>query len=472
LHSHADKSSIMSMYMKRGFLLLILFSLALAGLSAGDAWVEDAARGNDYFQAGDYDAAWLFYQRALARGCNDGMALFQAAESFRFQDLSDNPREENPDFESDLYAVARYFLEGQYPDSSAMTETGKYIKEGTVVNRRFLRQTYAVVGGTAPKKIPGEQQLVGSGLGSLSGFFLSRVEDLTTFIAILSTGDYREAFAWTKENIWSFLLSILIINALTGIILPIVMAVTVAREGRKSYVTAYAFLLHWGMLGIHRFYLGRYVSGIIWLFTGGLFGIGVFFDIFLTGAYIRFWNEDHRDERPVNRQGNSGKVRQPKVKKVKPPKAPRSSKAPKAPKPPKKKKEKKKKDRAPAEIDKSEEFSFAEDLGSVASGSAAVAASADLAAPDELMETDQGSDMDFSMSKAETDTASENDFGDLPDLSFDDEKIRQFLSSSDTSVDFLFRWTGEQKHARMALFLSSIEILLCRNRRQQYRQPG
>jgi len=405
LHSHADKSSIMSMYMKRGFLLLILFSLALAGLSAGDVWMEDAARGNNYFQAGDYDAAWLFYQRALAGGCNDGMALFQAAESFRLQELPDNPREENPDFESSLYAVARYFLEGQYPDSTAMTETGKYIHDGTVVNRRFLRQTYAVVGGTAPKKIPGKQHLVGSGLGSLGGFFLSRVEVFTTFTAILSTGDYRDAFGWIKENLWSFLLSILIINALTGIILPTVMAVTVAREGRKSYVTAYAFLLHWGMLGIHRFYLGRYVSGIIWLFTGGLFGIGVFFDIFLTGAYIRFWNEDHRDERPVNNSGSSGKIRQPKVKKVKPPKAP---------KPPKKKKEKKKKDKVPVEIDKSEEFSFAEDLGSAVS---AAAVSTAAAVPDELADVDPGIDTDFSIPEPELESVQDNDFGDLPDLS-------------------------------------------------------
>jgi len=440
LHSHADKSSIMSMYMKRGLLLLILIFPALAVLSAGDAWKEDAARGNNYFQAGDYDAAWLFYQRALAGGCNDGMALFQAAESFRLQDLPDNPREEYPDFESSLYAVARYFLEGQYPDSSAMKETGKYIEEGTVVNRRFLRQTYAVVGGTAPKRVPGEQRLPGSGfsLGSLSGFFLSRVEILTTFTSILGTGDFREALIWVKENLWSFLLSILVINALTGIILPIVMAVTVAREGRKSYVTAYAFLFHWGMLGIHRFYLGRYISGIIWLFTGGLFGIGVFFDIFLTGAYIRFWNEDHRDERPVNRPGGSGRVREPKVKKVKPPRAPRSSKAPKVSKPPnkKKKKEKKKKEDAPAEIDRSEEFSFAEDLGSAAAGSAAAVSGG-------LMEQDQGLDMDFSIPEAEDVSAMEaepapepdNDFGDLPDLSFDDESAAEFSLSEELSED-------------------------------------
>lgn len=34
-----------------------------------------------------------------------------------------------------------------------------------------------------------------------------------------------------------------------------------------------------GVAGIHRFYVGKVVSGIIWLFTGGLFGIGTIVDL-------------------------------------------------------------------------------------------------------------------------------------------------------------------------------------------------
>ncbi|MCL1994779.1 MAG: TM2 domain-containing protein [Defluviitaleaceae bacterium] len=40
----------------------------------------------------------------------------------------------------------------------------------------------------------------------------------------------------------------------------------------------------WGYLGIHRFYLGRWGTGFLWLFTGGLFGIGYIVDIILIAC--------------------------------------------------------------------------------------------------------------------------------------------------------------------------------------------
>ena len=54
----------------------------------------------------------------------------------------------------------------------------------------------------------------------------------------------------------------------------------------RSVVIAYLLWFFLGLLGIHRFYLGRPVSGVIWLCTGGLFGVGWLFDALWTAVML------------------------------------------------------------------------------------------------------------------------------------------------------------------------------------------
>jgi TM2 domain-containing membrane protein YozV len=45
-----------------------------------------------------------------------------------------------------------------------------------------------------------------------------------------------------------------------------------------------------GVGGLHRFYNGKMVSGFLWLFTGGLFGIGQVIDLFLIPDMVDEYN--------------------------------------------------------------------------------------------------------------------------------------------------------------------------------------
>jgi hypothetical protein len=85
--------------------------------------------------------------------------------------------------------------------------------------------------------------------------------------------------------------------------------------------TAYLlWLIGFGTLGIHRFYLGRIGTGLLWLFTGGLFGIGALIDLFYIPAMVRQENLGLLYRRVLSGQpGQPGQPEQPPMRNVTPP---------------------------------------------------------------------------------------------------------------------------------------------------------
>lgn len=61
----------------------------------------------------------------------------------------------------------------------------------------------------------------------------------------------------------------------------------------KSKGIAYLLWFFFGGLGVHRFYVGKVGTGILYLLTCGVFGIGWFIDLFLLGGYVDTYNALH-----------------------------------------------------------------------------------------------------------------------------------------------------------------------------------
>jgi len=62
------------------------------------------------------------------------------------------------------------------------------------------------------------------------------------------------------------------------------------RAGRVNYTVAWLLLTFLGLLGVHRFYMGKWVTGIVYLCTAGLLGIGYLYDFWTLNDQITVVN--------------------------------------------------------------------------------------------------------------------------------------------------------------------------------------
>ncbi|MGD0276749.1 MAG: TM2 domain-containing protein [Syntrophales bacterium] len=62
-------------------------------------------------------------------------------------------------------------------------------------------------------------------------------------------------------------------------------------EGKINYDVAWILLTFLGIFGIHRFYMGKWISGILYLFTLGIFGMGYIYDFWTLKDQITVVNK-------------------------------------------------------------------------------------------------------------------------------------------------------------------------------------
>jgi len=58
------------------------------------------------------------------------------------------------------------------------------------------------------------------------------------------------------------------------------------EDGPINYNIAWILLVYLGIFGVHRFYMRKWITGIIWLCTGGLFTLGWLYDFWTLNQNI------------------------------------------------------------------------------------------------------------------------------------------------------------------------------------------
>jgi TM2 domain-containing membrane protein YozV len=104
------------------------------------------------------------------------------------------------------------------------------------------------------------------------------------------TGSHRFYFGKPiTGTIWFFTLGLLGVGWLIDVLLIPGMERAANRRyiaGPYDYNIAWILLTFLGVFGVHRFYLGKWITGILYLCTGGLFFVGVLYDFWTLNEQV------------------------------------------------------------------------------------------------------------------------------------------------------------------------------------------
>jgi TM2 domain-containing membrane protein YozV len=62
-------------------------------------------------------------------------------------------------------------------------------------------------------------------------------------------------------------------------------------RGRYDYSASWLLLTFLGLFGVHRFYLGKWITGLVYLVSGGVFGLGYLYDYWTLNEQVSSRNQ-------------------------------------------------------------------------------------------------------------------------------------------------------------------------------------
>ncbi len=90
-------------------------------------------------------------------------------------------------------------------------------------------------------------------------------------------------------TIWFFTLGLLFVGWIVDLFLIPSMDAQADHKyvaGPLNYSVGWLLLTFLGWLGVHRFYMGKWISGILYFLTVGFFGLGILFDFWTLNEQL------------------------------------------------------------------------------------------------------------------------------------------------------------------------------------------